>query len=696
MARKSKKKQQKPNIEEEEWHKSEKVNLENLDDDSQDEFEDQRQKIFFNDEDNGEINDNNFSSEDEVLGIDSDEEDFEEEKYEDINDNEDFYDQEEEEQEKLLRKLSKHLKVKKKLNSDDEEESSEDDEESDLGWGKRRNNYYNADDDSDDEEMAKEEEMEALRLQKKKFSSMREEDFVDDSFDNQLKGAVVSKKKPFSTNLSFGEMEVDEVEEKVPVDLSKQELLDILSNKAPEILSLLDEFEVRTKEVENLDELFDKPQLYFKKSKSTKAFDYLKLKHKILIMYLTNVSFYLLLRASSDDKINVRSHPSLSMIVTIRDILERLEKEVEGKEGDPQKKNHLPEKNDKCTGMPLLMESVEGVYDILAGNVKVSENSDIEISENELEMEEEHEVEELDESEVSDEKFEDNESFSDLDVSINEEKDLKILPYESSLSVDKDILDKFQVKKKSTKNSKYTNSDNYFGEDLELDQLDYEEKKKGKKSLQFHVRKLNQATDKKKNLLLSTGGDEDLPRTDKYGRILKETKEKDEMKLPSESLIFDDEEDAKFLKKRKLDDSRKDDDTPKHVFHPDEVEALTYYNDLLSVKKKKKEEREDYIQNLKRKSLEEHLVEEENIEAEDEEDGDKKRPANWQMLKNKGLTPSRKKIDRNPRVKRRVKFEKAMKKLGTVKKVYTDRSKAKAYQGEMTGIKTHLARSTKL
>lgn len=77
-------------------------------------------------------------------------------------------------------------------------------------------------------------------------------------------------------------------------------------------------------------------------------------------------------------------------------------------------------------------------------------------------------------------------------------------------------------------------------------------------------------------------------------------------------------------------------------------------------------------------------------------EGDSKRGANWQILANKGLTPHRPKIDRNPRVKRRVKYEKAVKKLKDFRRVAVDKKSLGQYVGETSGIKTRLARSVKL
>jgi U3 small nucleolar RNA-associated protein 3 len=81
------------------------------------------------------------------------------------------------------------------------------------------------------------------------------------------------------------------------------------------------------------------------------------------------------------------------------------------------------------------------------------------------------------------------------------------------------------------------------------------------------------------------------------------------------------------------------------------------------------------------------------IADEDLADGDK-RSVTWQILKNKGLTPHRKKENRNARVKHRNKYEKKMKKLSSFRAVA--KTQDGAYGGEKTGIRTGLARSVKL
>eukprot|EP00064_Thunnus_orientalis_P006087 superscaffoldBa00000619_g6101 len=79
---------------------------------------------------------------------------------------------------------------------------------------------------------------------------------------------------------------------------------------------------------------------------------------------------------------------------------------------------------------------------------------------------------------------------------------------------------------------------------------------------------------------------------------------------------------------------------------------------------------------------------------EEEPDPDAKRGITYQMAKNKGLTPKRKKIDRNPRVKHREKFRRAkIRRKGQVREVRREETR---YSGEMSGIRAGVKKSVKL
>lgn len=87
--------------------------------------------------------------------------------------------------------------------------------------------------------------------------------------------------------------------------------------------------------------------------------------------------------------------------------------------------------------------------------------------------------------------------------------------------------------------------------------------------------------------------------------------------------------------------------------------------------------------------------EEENEQAKDEDEkGDERRAITYQIAKNKGLTPYRKKELRNPRVKHRNKFRKALiRRKGAVR---TFRKEIKRYDGEKFGIKTTVKKGIKI
>nr|XP_060635368.1 something about silencing protein 10 [Anolis sagrei ordinatus] len=113
----------------------------------------------------------------------------------------------------------------------------------------------------------------------------------------------------------------------------------------------------------------------------------------------------------------------------------------------------------------------------------------------------------------------------------------------------------------------------------------------------------------------------------------------------------------------------------------DEQAALNYYKLMEEQIKLKKKRKRDDTEGDGKAIVEEELS------------GDK-RGATYQILKNKGLTPRRKKIDRNPRVKHREKFRRAkIRRRGQVRET---RREEQRYGGELSGIRAGVKKSVKL
>jgi U3 small nucleolar RNA-associated protein 3 len=124
----------------------------------------------------------------------------------------------------------------------------------------------------------------------------------------------------------------------------------------------------------------------------------------------------------------------------------------------------------------------------------------------------------------------------------------------------------------------------------------------------------------------------------------------------------------------------------------DEEQALDFYKAVSKSKKDTEDESDtgDEEPNLDLTAGADSTVN--TSELGEEEIG--KRGINYQIAKNKGLTPHRSKEQRNPRVKHRTKFRKAkIRRKGAIRE---PRKELKKYGGEISGIKATVIRSVKL
>lgn len=207
----------------------------------------------------------------------------------------------------------------------------------------------------------------------------------------------------------------------------------------------------------------------------------------------------------------------------------------------------------------------------------------------------------------------------------------------------------------------------------DIDEIDLEEKKGRRKTLGFYTSKIDQ-TDKKKKTKFQ--GDEDIPYKERLferqQRLLEEARKRGDISNKSAPGVD-------------LGDDL-DDEEPEEVL---DIDDDAYYESMKSKKDAKKHAKENAVK-LAKKAIREGNYN----ELMESVDDDGKRAINFQILKNKGLTKKRKKENRNSRVKKRLRYAKAQKKLSSVRAVY--KAPEGPYQGEKTGIKKNLSRSVKL
>ena len=128
------------------------------------------------------------------------------------------------------------------------------------------------------------------------------------------------------------------------------------------------------------------------------------------------------------------------------------------------------------------------------------------------------------------------------------------------------------------------------------------------------------------------------------------------------------------------------------------IEALTHDEKVaLEVYEALKSKRADNIDSDEEDEVtkeEVQAMEEGPTETHSEDFEEERRAITYQIAKNKGLQPKRNKLQRNPRVKHRHKFEKAkVRRKGQVRDV---RKETKKYGGEASGINMRVKKGVKL
>ncbi|KAL7311294.1 something about silencing protein 10 [Mucor circinelloides] len=228
-----------------------------------------------------------------------------------------------------------------------------------------------------------------------------------------------------------------------------------------------------------------------------------------------------------------------------------------------------------------------------------------------------------------------------------------------------DIEQEFKSLKKLAKKRKRAAVSDDFGELDALDELDMEDKIAKKKSIRDYVAKIDSKQAKNAS---KYQGDVDLPYRDRVKQERKGVAQPQDTSADLDNADWDEDDTAAANEVR---NGKPDSD--------DE-----YYADIVTNK--------DAIKRAKKETYEAERAPIESRDIEVEEGH--KRLASYKILKNKGLTPHRKKENRNARVKHRNKYAKQMKKLSSTRAVV--KAQTSGYGGEMSGVKTNVIKSVKL
>ena len=515
-----------------------------------------------------------------------------------------------------------------------DEGSEEEEEEEEEGWGSKQN-YYGGDD-ADNNEVAKQMEEEALKQQKKHLKDLGMDDFVDeDMMEDWQKSAQDFDEKLDSKPAVINDESTDFNK------LDKSEKLEILSQSFPEFIPLL-------KELNTL-----KPKLSQFQDTANEA---INTKRVALTSYLGAIMCYFGIFVehvnSGEPFTSMKDNAVMESILTTRQIWQEAERMGEGVEG------------------------VEGVdEDSMDEDVFVDaqEGDEEEGDEEEGDEEEGDEEEGDEEEEVADESSEGSEGSEGSEEESASESD-------SDSNSDIDI-----TKKRTIKTNNKTKSDDFTESNTPAD-VDMEEKQRRKKSLRFYTSKIDQAHAKNQEKMT---GDLDIPYKERLyerrQRLMEEARKRGLGQSKQElGDDLDANEDINSEDERMMRDINDDVDN-------DDTADDGYYEQMKHSKLNSTQARQNAHKQAVKAAREGKLA-----DAKEELGEDGKRALNFQILKNKGLTNNRRKEIRNARVKKRKKYDKANKKLKSVRKVYNDASTRGPYEGEKTGIKKGLSRSVKL
>lgn len=225
--------------------------------------------------------------------------------------------------------------------------------------------------------------------------------------------------------------------------------------------------------------------------------------------------------------------------------------------------------------------------------------------------------------------------------------------------------------------------DSDIGEQIALTAQEAAEKAKRKKSLRFYTSQIAQKSNKRDAAGRDAGGDADLPYRERFRDR--------QLRLNADAEARGQKPKGNGKGDEPLGGSSDEEDRRAAKDIRDDVDSDDYY-DMVSSRAAAKKSSKAALAAAHAQAEREGGI----VRVVEEAGVDGKRAITYAIEKNKGLTPRRKKDVRNPRVKKRKKYEEKKKKLGSMRPVYKGGEGKGGYGGELTGIKTGLVKSVRL
>ncbi|QUC22308.1 uncharacterized protein UV8b_06549 [Ustilaginoidea virens] len=526
-----------------------------------------------------------------------------------------------------------------KRNNDDEDGEKIPAEDDPGWWGSSKQEYYDADN-IETEADALEEEAEAKRLQQKKLSKMREEDFVFDG-DEWL-----------TAEPEAGQDEPDVVEVlkdvEVTSDMTPDERSRLLSTRYPEFDHLARELRQLQPVLLGLREAAPRES-----GRSIQT-----VKYWVLGCYVaTLASYFAILASPARDAGKIRKALSPA---DLRD-------------------------HDVMEALLRCREAWDRVKNLTAAN-NIDETTVSPAAETDGEQVPGESLAQLDQR-TKKPKPEPKKPTAGKDkaAAAKQAKRLQTAKaVESSIADLYDLPLSLKASKKSTKAVAVAVADegkdghhSDFGEEEALDARAAADKAARKKTLKFYTSQIAQKANKRAGAGRDAGGDVDIPHRerlrDRRARLLAEAEKRGKRDSKHGADLGE--------------ESGGDEVATADAMRGQEDE---YYDMVAHKSKSKREDKAARHAAYAAASKADRVVETEQVG----EDG--KRRITYAIEKNKGLAPKRSKDVRNPRVKRRKQYEAKKKKLKSMKPVWVGGEPKGGYKGESSGINTSVVKSIKL